>query len=52
LEYQETLEKAKQSMDVNFERNRLKPNDPNFVWDKQVEFEGAEEDCDWDEEDD
>ena len=39
-------------MDIDFEKNRLKPTDPGFVWNKEVEFQSAEEDCDWDEESD
>ena len=39
-------------MDTKFDRNRLKPGDPDFVWDKQVDFQSeGEEDCEWDEED-
>lgn len=36
-------------MDVRFSKNRILPTDPNFVYDKQVEFQEPEEDCDWDE---
>jgi hypothetical protein len=39
-------------MDVNFSKNRILPNDPDFVWDKPVEFQPAQEDCDWDEDED
>jgi hypothetical protein len=49
---QETLAKVKQKMDVNFSKNRILPNDPNFEWDKQVDFQPPHEDCDWDEEED
>lgn len=36
-------------MDVKFDSNRITPDHPDFVWDKEVSFEGADEDCDWDE---
>ena len=36
-----------------FENNRLKPGDPGYVWDKQVDFDPpAEGDNDWDSEED
>lgn len=38
-------------MDVKFDSNRIGPGDPGYVWNKEVEFEGAEEACDWDEDD-
>jgi len=40
---------AKEKMNVEFERNQLRPHDPNYVWDKQEEFH-AEEPSEWDEE--
>lgn len=49
---QETLAKVKQKMDINFSKNRILPNDPNFEWDKQVDFQPPQEACDWDEEED
>mmetsp|Transcript_14938 Transcript_14938/g.22478 ORF Transcript_14938/g.22478 Transcript_14938/m.22478 type:complete len:146 (+) Transcript_14938:53-490(+) len=48
----EKLMKAKAQMDVNFEKHRILPGDPGYVWDKQVEFEEGDEDCDWDEDSD
>lgn len=39
-------------MDSKFEANRLKPGDPGYVYDRQVEFEGPTEPTDWDEEED
>jgi hypothetical protein len=45
---QEELALAKAKMSVKFEQNRLKPGDPGYVWDKQVEF-AADEQCEWDE---
>lgn len=38
-------------MDVVFESHRLKPGDPNFVYNKEVEFAPAEEAADWDDDD-
>ena len=39
-------------MDVKFLANQLRPDDPNYVWDKRIDFEPAIGDsCDWDEED-
>jgi hypothetical protein len=49
---QDALSKVKSIMDVKFDSNRVTPDHPDFVWDKAVEFEGADEDCDWDEESD
>lgn len=42
---------AKQYMDVNFERNRVKPGDKQFEYDVRKEFGEPAEECDWDEED-
>ena len=42
----------KKHMDVKFDSNKIDPNHPDFVWDKEVEFEDATEDCDWDDESD
>jgi hypothetical protein len=49
---QDALSKAKSKMDVKFDSNRITPGHPDYVWDKEVEFHGAEENCDWDEESD
>lgn len=32
------LQRRKELMDLNFNRNRVKVGDPNFVYDKQVPF--------------
>ncbi|XP_041066493.1 centrosomal protein of 19 kDa [Carcharodon carcharias] len=47
------LAKKKKIMDELFEKNRRKPNDPEFVYDLEVDFpqEGQIESCGWDEED-
>jgi len=37
-------------MDTFFEANRLHPDDPNYVWDKRVDFHPGEESCEWDDE--
>lgn len=42
---------AKQFMDVDFERNRVKPGDTGFRYDVRKEFGEPAEECDWDEED-
>ena len=47
----EELKAAKDRMSVEFEKRRLRPDDPNYVWDKQVDFK-PQEPSDWDEEDD
>ncbi|XP_038671993.1 centrosomal protein of 19 kDa isoform X2 [Scyliorhinus canicula] len=46
------LAKKKKIMDELFERNRRKPNDPEFVYDLEVDFpqDGQIESCGWDEE--
>jgi hypothetical protein len=37
-------------MNVEFERNRINTSDPNYVYDKRVEFETQDlETNDWDE---
>ena len=45
------LEKYKRLMEEEFEKNAIKPGDPKWKHDVQVEFGSAEEDCGWDEED-
>jgi hypothetical protein len=39
---------AKRIMDSRFEANRLKPGDPGYEWDRQVEFEQPTETAEWD----
>ena len=39
-------------MDSDFEMNRVKPGDKDFVYDKQVEFEAPDEANEWDDEED
>ena len=41
------LRMAKKEMDVEFEKNLLRPGMDGYVYDKQVDFE-AEEDGSWD----
>jgi hypothetical protein len=43
----ENLVQFKRQMDVEFERNAIKPDDPEFQYDMQVDF-AAVEPCDWD----
>ena len=38
-------------MDVHFEDKQLKPGDPGYVYDRQVEFGEAEEPSGWDDSD-
>lgn len=45
------LERYKREMEEEFARNAIKPGDPNWKHDVQVDFGDAEEDCGWDEED-
>ena len=45
------LEKYKRLMEEEFEKNAIKPGDPNWKHDVQVDFGSADEDCGWDEED-
>lgn len=42
------IDKHKQKMDLVFNKNQKKPDDPDFVYDKQEDFE-PHEDNDWDE---
>lgn len=39
-------------MDIEFEKKRLKPGDPGYVWDKAADFQPPTEPTDWDEEED
>ncbi|PNW74679.1 hypothetical protein CHLRE_12g487350v5 [Chlamydomonas reinhardtii] len=42
------LKIAKQVMEEDFKKNQLRPGDPGYVYDKQVEFTPAAEANDWD----
>ena len=44
--------KAKREMDSDFEINRIKPGDKDFVYDKQIEFDAPVELNEWDDDDD
>ena len=44
--------KAKREMDSDFEINRIKPGDKDFVYDKQIEFDAPDELNEWDDDDD
>ncbi|KAG2494559.1 hypothetical protein HYH03_007326 [Edaphochlamys debaryana] len=46
------LKMAKQAMEQDFMKNQLKPGDPGYVYDKQVEFTPAAAPNDWDDSDD
>lgn len=48
----EENKRAKELMGVDFERNRIRPNDSEFVYDKQVDFGPAEEENEWDDDSD
>ena len=39
----EEVAAAKAAMDVEFEKNRKRPDDPDFVYDVQVDFEPADD---------
>lgn len=43
-----TLKRKKTIMEQAFEKHRRKPNDPDFKYDVEVDFDGAIEHCDWD----
>eukprot|EP00955_Chlamydomonas_euryale_P107159 365747-Chlamydomonas_euryale.AAC.36 len=45
------LRMAKARMDQAFNQNRLRPGDPGYVYDKEVDFAPATENNDWDEDD-
>ena len=45
----EELARVKKEMDLEFEKNRIKPDDPDFEYDKPRDFGPADEDCEWDE---
>jgi len=42
------LARKKAEMEKVFARNVLKPSDPGYVYDKQVEFEQPTEESEWD----
>ena len=44
----ETREKYKEQMNVEFEKNQIKPGDPDYQYDIVEDFGEPEEDCDWD----
>ncbi|XP_060078732.1 centrosomal protein of 19 kDa-like [Ylistrum balloti] len=44
----ETLTRKKAVMENTFEKNRIKPGDAGFEYDKEVSFDDAVESCDWD----
>lgn len=46
------LDKRKVDMDKEFEMNRIWFGDKDFVYDKEVEFNGGKIEFGWDEEDD
>lgn len=45
------VEVHKQAMDESFKRSQKTAEDPDFEYDVRAEFDGAKEDCDWDDED-
>ena len=47
----DVVERAKQTMSVDFEAKRLKPGDEGYVYDKQTEFDPPVGVSDWDEDD-
>ena len=47
----EILEIAKKKMDVNFHINQIKPGDPGYQWNVDVEFDQPQEISEWDLED-
>ena len=49
---QDIVERAKSEMNVDFEANRLTPDDEKYVWDKEVDFAPPVGNSDWDDDDD
>ncbi|PAA53774.1 hypothetical protein BOX15_Mlig002438g8, partial [Macrostomum lignano] len=52
---EETLQRKKAAMQEQFEKHQLKPGDPGYIYDKEVDFSadaGTVEHCEWDSEDD
>uniref|UniRef100_A0A6P8IKQ6 Centrosomal protein of 19 kDa n=1 Tax=Actinia tenebrosa TaxID=6105 RepID=A0A6P8IKQ6_ACTTE len=49
----ERLRQRKAAMDIDFEKNRIKPGDDDFMYDKEIEFpDTGKVESGWDEEDD
>ena len=46
------LNRRKADMDKEFEKNRIRPGDEDFVYDKEVEFNEGKIESGWDEDDD
>ena len=46
------VERAKEIMNVDFEKNRITPGSDEFEYDKRIEFQAATESNEWDEEED
>lgn len=44
------LKRRKELMDLQFEKNRVQVDDPNFIYDKQVEFTSEKVESGWDDE--
>lgn len=45
---EDVLKRKKATMDEEFQKNRVKPGDKNFQYNKEVDFGGAIETCGWD----
>jgi hypothetical protein len=41
------LQRAKDAMSMNFDRNRVLPGDPQYEWDKRADF-APDEPSEWD----
>lgn len=48
----EIIDKYKKNMDKDFEKNKLKPGDEGYVYDKRQEFKGTKVDPTWEIDDD
>lgn len=48
----EYLAQRKSEMDTVFQANQLKPGDSNYIYDKEVEFDGPKIESGWDSGDD
>lgn len=48
----ESLALVKKEMDNDFEKHRIKPDDPEFEYNKPRDFGAPDEDCEWDEDED
>lgn len=46
------LNKRKADMDIDFEKNRIRPGDKDFVYDKEVEFNEGKIESGWDDDND